>query len=121
MAPIVAHVTTRRRFGPAPLGKILGMTSATTDLTSETLFDIDPAVDASTPTATTAVAADADRGELDPTRAAEAQARRARRHDNVAWAALALGLVISLGTFGFIAYENSAAQTGGGASVSTTP
>jgi hypothetical protein len=49
-----------------------------------------------------------------------ANAARRRRQDRVAFGALVLGLVISLGTFGIVAYDNSVSQ-GSPASVSTTP
>ena len=49
-----------------------------------------------------------------------ANAARIRRLDRVAFGALILGLVISLGAFSLVAYENSMAQ-GTPASVSTTP
>jgi formate/nitrite transporter FocA (FNT family) len=55
---------------------------------------------------------------------AERTARRARRQDTAAWAALIAGLLISLTTFGLIAYENSVSQHGGstptGTSVAST-
>ena len=49
-----------------------------------------------------------------------ADAARTRRVDRIAYAALALGLAISIGTFGLVAYDNSVSQSAGTA-VSTTP
>ncbi|MFO0744049.1 MAG: hypothetical protein U1F43_00040 [Myxococcota bacterium] len=49
-----------------------------------------------------------------------ANAQRNRRLDRIAFGALIAGLVISMGTFGVIAYDNSVSQ-GTPSSVSTTP
>lgn len=110
------QVTASRRFAAGRLGKHDGMTSATLDLELDPTTEpsASPAVAPSTPAERRTAAA--------LRRATEdaANAQRVRRQDRIAFGALALGLVISLGTFGLVAYDNSVAQ-GSVSSVSTTP
>jgi hypothetical protein len=108
----VKQVTPSRRFVQRRLGNAGDMTTATLDL------DIAPQTQPA-PAPTTAAerrAAAALRRATDDA----ANAARTRRQDRVAFGALILGLVISMGTFALVAYDNSMAQ-GTPASVSTTP
>jgi hypothetical protein len=92
------------------------MTTATLDTAAPQTA---PQADASTAAPTTA----AERRSAAALRRATddaANAARTRRQDRIAFGALILGLVISLGTFGLVAYDGSMAQ-GTPTSVSTAP
>jgi hypothetical protein len=109
----VNQVTSARRFVRERLGKAEFMTTATLDLAPQ-----------SEPAQATAAPSTPDERRVAATlrRATDdaANAARHRRQDRIAFGALIFGLVISLGTFGLVAYDNSVSQ-GTPASVSTTP
>lgn len=129
--PDVKEVTSAPGFGPDAVGKHGVMSSVTLDPSTpsaiEQLTLEQPAAEHPVP-ATAAAAAPSTPEERRVAaalrRATEdaANAARNRRLDRIAFGALVAGLVISLGTFGVIAYDNSVSQSGGApASVSTTP
>ena len=93
--------------------------TAATDATHElTLHDATVATAAQPAAHDQADAAAHDRAANDATSAAK-QARSQVRAMKAAWASLALGLVLSLGIFSAIAWENSVAANGPSHSVST--
>jgi len=108
-------------------GKACLMTTSTTETTEPTFDDLLATDAAETPTANAADTA-ADTAAHDQADAAAAHreaenARRATRESRqmaAAWVSLALGLVISLGTFGAIAWQHSVAANGTAPAVSTT-
>jgi hypothetical protein len=112
----VKQVTSVRRFAHGRLGNAGVMTSAPLDLDLD--LDLAPTTE---PAAAPTTAAER-RAAAALRRATEdaANAARIRRHDRVAFGALILGLVISMGAFSLVAYENSIAQ-GTPTSASTTP
>ena len=82
------------------------MTLATTRLTTE------PTLDDALAAARTAAHDQSDAAAADRVAAAAVQARRESRQMAVAWVSLVAGLVVSLGVFASIAWENSVAANG---------
>jgi hypothetical protein len=99
------------------------MTTSTSETTEPTFDDLLATDAAETSTATAADTAAHDQADAAAAHRDAENARRAtreRRQMTAAWIALALGLVISLGTFGAIAWQHSVAANGTTPAVSTT-
>jgi len=104
-------------------GKACLMTTSTTETTEQTFDDLLVTEAVETAAQTTAETAAHDQAAAAAAhRAAENATRVARENKQMtaAWIALALGLLISLGTFGSIAWQHSVAANGTTPAVSTT-
>jgi hypothetical protein len=116
----VNEITSRAGFRPSGFGKAFLMTTTATSVTPEPTLD-----DALVATAAETAAHDqADAAAADRAHAAAVRARRESRQMAVAWVSLVAGLVVSLGVFSSIAWQNSVAANGTGATapaVSTAP
>ena len=114
------EITSRAVLSPRRFGKAFLMTTTAASVTPEpTLDDVLVATAAETAAHDQADAAAADRAH-----AAARQARRESRQMAVAWVSLVAGLVVSLGVFSSIAWQNSVAANGVGTTtpaVSTAP
>ena len=105
------EITSRAARGPQRFGKAFLMTTTATPVTPEpTLDDVRVATAAETAAHDQADAAAADRAH-----AAARQSRRESRQMAAAWVSLVAGLVVSLGVFSSIAWQNSVAANGTGA------
>lgn len=112
------QITPGAAIGTRTFGKACLMTIATTRPTTE------PTLDDALAAARTAAHDQSDAAAADRAASAAAQARRESRQMAVAWVSLVAGLVVSLGVFSSIAWQNSVAANGvrpSTAAVSTAP
>lgn len=97
------------------------MTAATSDVTTPVADTATAPTTGTTPADASGTAGTATLAVQDQTAAAAHAARRARKLDAFGFGLLGFGLVVFLGLFGVIAYDNSVSSQGDQTSVSTTP